>query len=842
MTDQPSDTGRPSRQTLLSRVFWRTGLSLFWERVVGRFWLPISLAMGAGALAASGLLPALPGWLHLVFMILGVAAVCITLFLGFRGLTFPGSAEIRSRIETVNNLAHRPIEAVEDRLSDGTHDRASAVLWRLHQQRERERIKSLASASPRPTLAAADRFGALGAACMLLAVALIAGEGPLTDRLARAAVPDFSRQDNRVPLSVELWITPPTYTRLAPIYLTKIEQPETASAAVSARATEDTGPVRIPSGSRLLASVHGHLEAPSIETGSETVALASAGRTSFTHEMELGDGDRLRLVDGERELAAWPIEIVQDIAPTVNYSKPPTGDKRNLLALEYDLQDDYGIEDAVATIRRPDDAEFLEGSPREIEYGLPLPGISPTDARGRHTNDLTAHPWAGLQASIQLAVRDAAGQVGETEEFEMLLPERTFNHPAARMVVAARKQLTLKPKDRESVYVALNEISYRPGLFSGDLGVYLAIRSAAHRLRYAPENAAGLDSIQELLWTIALRIEDGELAVAERRLAEAERKLAEAMERDDVTDQELQQLMNELAQAMQEYFKELSKRLEDMGTTDQPMDPDAQMLSSQDMMNMLEQMQQLNEIGAKDAAKQMLSQLRQMLDQLRNMPLAGMRQQQGPNSQMQQRMGEMQEMMRRQQELMDQTYRNGLQKQQQGQEGLQRSQEDMKRGAGEQESLRRRLGEMMRQLGENGQIPEALGRAERAMRDASKQLGEGSGEEALQSQGEAMNALREGARDMANEMARQQQMGRQPGNGRGGRGNQQQLQGDGRDPLGRRYDRDRGGEVDDGRTAIPDKADIQRARDILNELRRRSSDPARPEIELDYIDRLLDSF
>ena len=145
-------------------------------------------------------------------------------------------------------------------------------------------------------------------------------------------------------------------------------------------------------------------------------------------------------------------------------------------------------------------------------------------------------------------------------------------------------------------------------------------------------------------------------------------------------------------------------------------------------------------------------------------------------------------------------------------------------------------------LGENGQIPDALGRAERAMRDAAKQLGEGSAEEALQSQGEAMNALREGARDMANEMARQQQMGRQPGNGRGGRGEQQQLQGDGRDPLGRRYDRDRGGEVDDGRTAIPDKADIQRARDILNELRRRSSDPARPEIELDYIDRLLDSF
>jgi hypothetical protein len=38
---------------------------------------------------------------------------------------------------------------------------------------------------------------------------------------------------------------------------------------------------------------------------------------------------------------------------------------------------------------------------------------------------------------------------------------------------------------------------------------------------------------------------------------------------------------------------------------------------------------------------------------------------------------------------------------------------------------------------------------------------------------------------------------------------------------------------------VPDEIDVQRARRILEELRRRFSDPGRPSIELDYLERLL---
>ena len=41
---------------------------------------------------------------------------------------------------------------------------------------------------------------------------------------------------------------------------------------------------------------------------------------------------------------------------------------------------------------------------------------------------------------------------------------------------------------------------------------------------------------------------------------------------------------------------------------------------------------------------------------------------------------------------------------------------------------------------------------------------------------------------------------------------------------------------------LPDGRERQRARDILEELRRRASEPARPPIELDYLERLLKRF
>ncbi len=132
-----------------------------------------------------------------------------------------------------------------------------------------------------------------------------------------------------------------------------------------------------------------------------------------------------------------------------------------------------------------------------------------------------------------------------------------------------------------------------------------------------------------------------------------------------------------------------------------------------------------------------------------------------------------------------------------------------------------------------------LGRAGEAMGDAEGQLGEGNADGAVDSQGRALEAMRKGAQGMAQSM--QQQQGHGPGPGQPGRRGQQQRAGQDTDPLGRPFAQPRN-DVDDTNVKVPGEIDVQRARRILEELRRRFADPLRPQIELDYLERLLKDF
>jgi hypothetical protein len=107
---------------------------------------------------------------------------------------------------------------------------------------------------------------------------------------------------------------------------------------------------------------------------------------------------------------------------------------------------------------------------------------------------------------------------------------------------------------------------------------------------------------------------------------------------------------------------------------------------------------------------------------------------------------------------------------------------------------------------------------------------------AVNEQSSALDALRQGAQGLAQQLAQGHQQGQGMGRGvrGGGNGNQEY------DPLGR--PRSTTG-ADLGSTVkVPDEIDTQRAREILDAIRQRLGDSFRPEIERDYLERLLEPF
>ncbi len=123
-----------------------------------------------------------------------------------------------------------------------------------------------------------------------------------------------------------------------------------------------------------------------------------------------------------------------------------------------------------------------------------------------------------------------------------------------------------------------------------------------------------------------------------------------------------------------------------------------------------------------------------------------------------------------------------------------------------------------------------------AMGEAEGELGEGDADSAVDSQGRALEAMRKGAKGLAEQM---QQNGMGMGPGQPGRNGRQRANRD-TDPLDRPM---RGRNLDgDNSVKVPGEIDVQRARRILDELRKRYGESYRPQLELDYIERLLKDF
>jgi soluble cytochrome b562 len=440
-----------------------------------------------------------------------------------------------------------------------------------------------------------------------------------------------------------------------------------------------------------------------------------------------------------------------------------------------------------------------------------------------------------LHVDLRLAAEDAIGQRDLSYPVRLVLPERIFNHPVARALVELRKQLSIDPDARLPVIRSLTDIYSRPQHFYNDLTVALAIRLAERRLIYDPTDAA-VSQVQELLWDTALHIEEGEVAVAERDLREIQEELMRALE-SGASDEEIARLMEQLQQTLDRYLEALTKQLMEQmarGAEPQQLPPNAQLLGGDELRDMIDRARELAQSGARDAARELLSQLREMLE---NMQAGLMNQQMADNERgAWQMMEQLDSMMRRQQELLDRSYqRSQMGEPQSGEELAQRFQDNLA-DAGQQENLRRDLGRTMRELADmlNG-MPRPLGRAEQAMRDARDALEQGQASQAVDPQTRAVDQLQQGMQSMAEQVLEQMRNTAQRGSGRTG-----VQPGQGRDPLGRRWGSGNREAIEG--VQIPDQMDIQRAREILRELRDRRGDRTRPSDELQYIDRLLHRF
>ncbi len=800
----------------LRRKFLITRIVLFWERL----WLALWPAVGvAGLFIALSLLDVwtlVTGWVHVVALLAFAGAVGGALWRGLSGLSMPDGEDARRRLETQSELLHRPLTTLEDTLATASNDEGTRELWRLHRRRALASARRLRIGFPSPGLARFDARALRAAVALLVVIGGSVAGGESWQRLASGVAPSFA-DERVVAATVEAWVAPPTYTGLPPILL-KQPEPVDSEAPATPRSLET---IQVPAGSELLAKVNGGRGLPALSLDQRAVPFTVVEADVYELRTAIDSARHMVISQSDQELGAWRLDTVPDLAPTIAFNGLPVETQRAALRIDYSADDDYGLAAVKLEIRLAE-TDKLE----EIEFVLSGPNVRTSN--DTVYQDLTPHAWAGLPVHVRLRADDQMRQSGFSETFDITLPERRFRHPVAKAIIEQRKRLASEPEARQDIARALGAIAAAPGDYYDDYVAFLTLNSARRRLERAGGDAV-VNDVRQMLWDTALRIEDGALSIAEREVRMLEQALLEALAQD-APPHEIERLMNELQEALDRYLQALTQQAlqaaEDTAGL-QAIESDILSLSRDDLQRLLDRARELSRMGSKEAARELLSQLRDILENLRAGVMSS--QQREAQRQGQRNLRDLGELMMRQQQLLDRSFRRAQRDMQgPGRRGRQ-PMPDARADAGVQEALRRMLGEIMRRLGENGgDIPEALGEGELSMRAAREALARNRNDQAIGPQTNALESLRAGAGAIMQQMLSDIGMDDGP------------MGDDDVDPLGRPM---QGAGIDTGDDVkVPDKASLQKAREILDELHRRASQRTRPPPELDYIDRLLKRF
>jgi uncharacterized protein (TIGR02302 family) len=854
-------------------------ITLYFERLWPRLWLILGVA---GLFLLVSLLNV---WTHLpqpahIALLAGFAIAALAAVIYAACVNYPGRKEAVRRLERASGIPHRPASSYEDTITANAEDPRTSAIWQAHRARLAAAMARLRVGPPHPRTDLADPV-ALRALMLLgvVAVASLVGDSA-ADRLRSAF-----RFNSLAALSsarLDAWVTPPSYTTRPPVMLADGARGGTISSTPAKL-------IEVPERSVLIVRATGSgLGELSLEvlnegaTEKQHVAAKApdAGKSSGTGagiselRYELRKSAEVRVLASGAELARWPFYVIPDKAPKIALTKDPERTRRGALKLDYTVEDDYGVVSAEAKVRRPDPEkkatdpakdwarpEPLKGARLPLEHPPTLTLRLPrgnTHAAQTYI-DTAPHPYAGREVILTLEARDVAGNVGRSKPIRIVLPQRQFDKPLARALIEQRGKLLDDSRYRPQVLRALDALTLEPEGFIDNASIYLSLRTLLHGLE-RDGSRAGLKSATDGLWDIALRIEDGDLSDAEKALRDAQDKLAEALEKG-APDSEIQSLMQQLRDALSKYVEQLAKNNKDQNPPE-GLDQDNQQLSQQDLERMMKELEDTAKNGSRDQAQQMLSQLRDLLERLQT---GQMQKKDGERGQMMmKKLDELGNMIGQQQRLMDQTYsehRRQAQRQlggsneggrehqsnrqgqpgqngeggdeQQGQPGKGQSgksgQQQPGQGLGEQQrALREQLEKLKKSLDEMGADSKELGNAEDSMKNAEQGLNQGDTSSALGDQSQALDQMRQGAQKMAEDAQK---------NGQSRFGQNGETP---RDPLGRPQ-RFQGPDAGNS-VKVPDEIDMQRAREILEELRRRVAQPARPAMELDYFERLLRRF
>lgn len=839
-------------------------------------------------MALTGLLDGVSEKLASIALVIFLAGLLPLVWFGASRYREPERAEAIRLLDRQSEL--RPLSALQDR--PARSDASGVALWRAHETDLTDAARRLNVPDFSAEWRASDPLYLRFILPALLAVAAFMSFSVAGERLSRAFSPDVGSLFGAENIRIEAWITPPEHTGKPPVFLAADAAPVRvpAGSELTVRAQAPSAPNLIieseerrervrfsktPEGAyearaiiaadsdlrvswwgaraswRILASPD---NPPEVEWVS-TPEMTPLDRTEF--EWKLADDygvDALQLVLQRTDQGTdSPAEIVDLQMPGIS-----PRESQEVASIDLTRHRWAGLE--VSARLRVADGAGQTGFSEEAVFILP--------------EKLLLQPLARAIQDIRVTI------LREDDEYTPTVTANRESLVQNEVFTEATQRISRAPAGIQRASLMIDAVTYKPERFFEDVNVYFGLSHAGSILQ-AASSTDEADETEPLLWSLALRAEYGSAADALRALQAARQALEEAL-RDGASEAEIQRRMEAFKQAAQNYLAARMAEALANGLDAPPSDTDSAQgggsgMGGSDFADMLDALSDLTETGASDQARQLLADITNMLENLQFQQgngsgegFPGMPGEPGENDddmpeeerELSETLQELSDLLREQRDLNDDTLAEqrgerriqpgeqpgNQQRGQQGESGSEPGEQEGETGSssrgGTLTERQARLGDLVEELarrrgrdggssedgaGAGGTVDEeTLEAIERAQRRAAEALEDGNNFRAIRNQDDATDQIRELAEGLARELddLKRDRLGEEYGNG-----------GDRVDPFGRPM----GGTSDSRDVNIPDQAERQRAKDILEELRRRYGDPVDEE-ERNYLERLLDRF
>ncbi|PZP55803.1 MAG: hypothetical protein DI586_05745 [Micavibrio aeruginosavorus] len=713
-----------------------------------------------------------------------LGALALSLW-GVRKFSLPKRKQIIHRVELSSRLKHRPLSGLDDIPSTN----GNGEFWHLEKNRQKDLLKNLRHSKPDLELSRRDPYALRIGFILILACAFfIAPSASLQNIKDGLLLPEQTGEKEIDRPFAQLRITPPSYAGMAPTILN-----QSSGQALTVLA-----------GSKISAEVNASFTRPILKMGKENIYFSQKKDSdSWIIEHDMVPADKISITTLGIPRFRQDIKWTEDTAPMIGWNGDikilPTGEMK----IPLKIADDFGIKKlTLRGILAPMQAPPYFGSAIAIEKKMNI-SIRHSAAEINTVFDTTGHPWAGRKVSLMIEAEDYAGNISETAPLDFELPTRDFRNPVSTRLSFLRDNLLNLRGNARDIASSVEEILYRPDIYGWDNMMTLGLRSIDSRLAYS-QSKDSLESVAAMMWQLALRMEDGNIAETQTSLKEALDNLQEALQRNaDKT--EIAELMQKMQQALVHHLQTLAQKMTQDGPN--PQQPASnQNMNLGDLEKFMQDLQRQMMGNDKQGAMDKLNQLQQLAEMLGSSAAQGIPK---DMQQMMENLQDLQNVIAEQKKLIDTTRES--------------SEEKINALSADQKGLQERTSSISEKTG--GKI-KPLADAGNEMSLSAAALQNSEKNKSLSHQQKALDLLQQSQKQMQQQL--QEKMkgmtmisigGAQPGN---------------QDPLGRSE-----GSITSGDTEVPEGATRKKSDEIIKTLREREGDMTRPIEERNYYQRLL---